>query len=187
MAARGTLHLVVGPSGAGKDTLIDAARLHRPDLLIPRRIITRPADAGGEAHEGVSPEAFERSRQAGAFALHWQAHGLSYGIPVGIETVLDAGRPVLANVSRSVIDTARQRYAPLRILFVTAPPAILAQRLAARGRERPEDIERRLARAPYAVPTGPDVWTVDNGGAMDTAVADFVAALAPADQPTERS
>jgi ABC-type glutathione transport system ATPase component len=37
----GRLFAVVGPSGAGKDTLIDAGRAARPDLLIVRRVITR--------------------------------------------------------------------------------------------------------------------------------------------------
>jgi ribose 1,5-bisphosphokinase len=181
MAGRGTLHLVVGPSGAGKDTLIDAVRARRPDLFIPRRVITRPADAGGEAHDALSPEAFASAAAAGAFALHWQAHGLCYGIPAGIEAVLAAGRPVLANVSRTVIDTARARFTPLRILFVTAPAPVLAKRLAGRGRESVGEIAERLARAPYAVPSGPDVWLIDNSGTEQAGTAAFEEALAPAD------
>ena len=50
---RGTLHLVVGPSGVGKDTLIAAARAVRPDLIVPTRMVTRPAGPG-EDHEPVS-------------------------------------------------------------------------------------------------------------------------------------
>lgn len=179
MAGRGTLHLVVGPSGAGKDMLIDAARAARPDLFVPRRAITRPADAGGEAHDALSPEAFAAAAASGAFALHWQAHGLHYGIPAAIEARLAAGLPVLANVSRSVIEAARGRFVPLRILHVTAPAAVLAVRLAGRGRESAAQIAARLARAPYAVPSGPDVWTIDNGGTPQAGIDAFLAALAP--------
>jgi phosphonate metabolism protein PhnN/1,5-bisphosphokinase (PRPP-forming) len=177
---RGTLHLVVGPSGAGKDTLIDAARLARPDLLVPRRIITRPAEAGGEIHETMTPEAFRAAAEAGGFALYWHAHGLDYGIPASAAAALAEGRPVLANVSRTVIDAARAAFAPVRVLFVTAPVAVLAQRLAARGRETAEAIAGRLARAPLAPPQGPDVRVVDNGGDRATGVAAFLAALEPA-------
>ena len=186
MAARGTLHLVVGPSGAGKDMLIDAARAARPDLVVARRAITRPADAGGEAHDAMTPEAFAQAAEAGAFALHWQAHGLSYGIPARIETALAAGQSVLANVSRSVIDAARARFAPLRVLFVTAPADVLAARLAGRGRETADDIAERLARAPFAEPHGPDVWRIDNGGTRDAGVAAFLAAIAAAPDGSAR-
>lgn len=175
--SRGTLHLVVGPSGAGKDTLIDAARTARPDLYIPRRVITRPAVAGGEQHFAATPHEFAAQAEGGAFALSWAAHGLRYGIPVDIEAQLATGRPVLINVSRSVVDEARWRFAPLRVIVITAPIEVLAARLAGRGRETADDIAKRLARAPFATPEGEDVWLVDNGGTVTAGVAGFLAAL----------
>ncbi len=72
---------VVGPSGAGKDTLIAGAVAARPDLRLVRRVITRPTEAGGEPFDGVTEAEFLSRLDAGAFALHWQAHGLHYGIP----------------------------------------------------------------------------------------------------------
>ena len=177
--ARGTLHLVVGPSGAGKDTLIDAARTARPDMDFPRRTITRPETAGGEPHEAATPEGFADRVASGQFALHWRAHDLRYGIPAAIEASLADGRHVLVNVSRSVVEAARTRFAPLRILVVTAPEQVLARRLAGRGRETADDIAARLARAPYALPEGPDVCVIDNGGRVEDSIAAFLAALAP--------
>lgn len=177
--ARGTLFLVVGPSGAGKDTLIEAAREARPALVVPRRVVTRAADAGGEEIVSVDEPAFERMAAEGAFLLHWRAHGLGYGIPSGIETDLAAGRDVVINVSRSVIEAARAHIAPLRIIVVTAGRETLAERLAARGRESAEDIARRLARADYASPEGPDVTVVSNDGPLTESVGAFLAALSP--------
>ena len=55
----GRLILVVGPSGAGKDTLIDAAVARRAGLARARRVVTRPEEAGGEDFEAVTPERFE--------------------------------------------------------------------------------------------------------------------------------
>jgi ribose 1,5-bisphosphokinase len=119
MPTSGTLVLVVGPSGAGKDTLISGARgalMGDARFVFPRRAITRSPLAGGEDNETMPPGAFAAAMAAGAFALAWRAHGLSYGIPVAIEAALGQGRHVVANVSRSVIVEARQRYRPLHIV-----------------------------------------------------------------------
>ena len=180
MAGRGTLFLVVGPSGAGKDALIAAARAalaHDPNFLFPRRLITRPAEAGGEDHIAMSQAAFEAAAAEGAFSLHWRSHGLGYGISKQLETALAAGRNVVVNVSRSVVDEARKRLQPVKIILVTAPVPVLAERLAARGRESAAEIAERLARASYAEPSGPDVVRIENAGALAEAVAAFLAAL----------
>lgn len=177
--AAGRLFLVVGPSGAGKDSLIAAARerLDPSRFHFARRIITRPLDAGGEVHAEATAEEFIALETAGRFALSWRAHGLAYGIPRGIEAELAAGRGVVANVSRAVIAEARRRFPGLRVLLVTAPPQVLAQRLAARGRETVEAVEARLARAAYAEPQGPDVVRILNDGALEAVVPQFLAAL----------
>jgi phosphonate metabolism protein PhnN/1,5-bisphosphokinase (PRPP-forming) len=159
------LVLVVGPSGAGKDTLLDAARCSLAGDIRFRfvsREITRPATAGGEAHVAIDADSFAARRSTGAYALHWQAHGLGYGIPVDIRDDLAAGRVVVANASRAVIAEAAHRFR-LRVLEITAPPALLAQRLGARGREAAHEITARLARS-VALPDGIDVVTVVNDG-----------------------
>lgn len=179
---RGVLHLVVGPSGAGKDTLIDRARLARPDIFFPVRTVTRAADAGGEVHDAVSDAEFDARAGRGEFILWWGAHGLRYGVPRAAADALAAGRHVVVNVSRAAVAEARTRFVPLRVLVVTAPAAILAARIAARGRESADDVAARLARAAPA-PEGPDVTLIDNGGSLDAAVAAFLAALAPPAAP----
>jgi ribose 1,5-bisphosphokinase len=143
----GRLVLVVGPSGAGKDTLIELARAalkDDPTVVFPRRVVTRAASAA-EAHDTLSEDAFDRTARAGAFALTWDAHGLRYGIPIAIDADIRAARTVVCNVSRAIIAPARRRYAAVVVALVTAPPEMLAARLAARGRDG--DIAQRLARA----------------------------------------
>jgi ribose 1,5-bisphosphokinase len=146
----GLLFLVAGPSGAGKDTLLDAAR-HRlsadPRFVFARRVITRPADAGGEDHIPASDADFAAQEAAGGFALSWRAHALAYGIPRSIDGFLAAGRHVVANVSRTVIAEATMRYPAVHVIHVTAPPALLRQRLAARRREDSTAQAARIARA----------------------------------------
>jgi ribose 1,5-bisphosphokinase len=177
------LVLVVGPSGAGKDTLLDAARSVLDGdkrFHFARRVITRPAGAGGEAHEAVTREEFIARR----FALHWHAHGIDYGIPVEIERDLEAGRIVVASVSRGVIAEAASRY-PVRVIEVTAPPAMLAERLAARSREDAADIARRLARD-VPLPSGVPLESVSNDSTLTEGAARFLAALNRAAEDARR-
>jgi ribose 1,5-bisphosphokinase len=165
------LVLVVGPSGAGKDTLLLAAQQalsHDSRFHFVRRVITRPADAGAEAHEAVTPEEFA-SRE---FALQWQAHGLSYGIPAD---AIRGGVIAVANVSRTVIADAASRF-PVRVIEITAPPDVLAARLASRGRESAADVTARLTRS-VALPSHLTVDTVMNDASLDEGVARFLAAL----------
>jgi ribose 1,5-bisphosphokinase len=176
---RGTLHLVVGPSGAGKDTLLAAAMVARPDILFPRRIITRPAEAGGEPHLPATEAEFVAMEAQGAFALSWRAHGLAYGIPIAAQEALSAGRHVAVNVSRAVIGAARDRLGPVRVLMVSASPDVLARRLAARGREDAADIAARLAQAGHGAPDWPETRLILNDGAVKDGQAALLAALAP--------
>ena len=176
----GTLFLVVGPSGAGKDTLLDGARaaLHgNKRYRFAHRTITRPEDAGGEVHTAVSVAEFKRLRAADAFALHWGAHGLFYGIPRSETDALRHGTHVIANVSRGILDQARAVFQPVIVISVIVPPDVLRARLEARGRESAADIERRLARAAALEVTGPDVRHIVNDGAIEQGVARFLDAI----------
>jgi len=174
---RGRLVAVVGPSGAGKDTLLAGALAQRPALMLARRVITRPEEAGGEPYEGVSLVEFEARKARRAFALHWVAHGLSYGIPAGIIPQMQAGRTVLFNGSRAVLPRAQSLFPDLAVVVVTADRACLRARLASRGRESGVDLDRRLARADFAMPEGIAHEVIDNSGPVADGVQALVAVL----------
>jgi ribose 1,5-bisphosphokinase len=178
--SRGRLIGVVGPSGAGKDSVMEALVARMPDLHRARRVITRPEEAGGEVFDGISPALFAARAAGGDFALHWKAHGLSYGVPASVAEVLDTGRDALVNLSRSVLGKARLRFETFLVLHVTARPEVLAERLAARGRETPQEIARRLARPAPEFPAGLNVVEIDNSGRLEDAVNTAMAALYPA-------
>lgn len=181
MVDQGRLVLVVGPSGVGKDTLIDGARaLGLEACAFPRREVTRAAELGGEDYVPVSDEAFNRRQAEGGYALSWRAHGLGYGVPADIEDLLAAGRTVVVNVSRAVIEEARRRYANLLVVSVTADPDILRARLQARGREIAAEIEARIARAMAFQVQGEDVFELRNNGDREVAVDAFISLLRPA-------
>ncbi|MEI8146386.1 MAG: phosphonate metabolism protein/1,5-bisphosphokinase (PRPP-forming) PhnN [Alphaproteobacteria bacterium] len=169
----GTLVLVVGPSGAGKDTVIAGARSSVAGderYVFPRRVVTRPASAAEDNIE-VTPAMFASLAEKGAFALSWAAHDHHYGIPSAIDHVLAEGRVVVCNVSRAVIPAVRERYEDVRVVLITAPPEVLAARVAARGRSTDGAVEARVARAIDA-PLHADL-TVVNDGSVETAVDQF--------------
>jgi ribose 1,5-bisphosphokinase len=143
---------VVGPSGAGKDTLIVDAVRSRPDLHLVRRVITWAKGAGVEDFAGVSDAEFDTSLAAGEFALHWPAHGLRYALPW--HRVQRGQGDVIFNGSRAALGVVRVLFAYVRVILVTSPPAILAQRLEALGREGQSDVAQRLLRAQFDLPDG---------------------------------
>jgi phosphonate metabolism protein PhnN/1,5-bisphosphokinase (PRPP-forming) len=179
---------VVGPSGVGKDTLMGLARARLADdarFVFVRRAITRPAAAGGEDHVAMDDAAFAAEREVGGFALWWEAHGLHYGIPREIEQDMAAGGVVVANLSRGVLAEAAARYR-LRVLVITAPVAVLAARLAARGREDRADIAARLTRE-ATLPEGLESITVVNDATPEEGAALVVTALTRAAEDARRS
>jgi ribose 1,5-bisphosphokinase len=168
----GALVVVVGPSGAGKDTLIALARAQCADdarIVFPRRIVTRPPSAA-EDHDSATPAQFDAAIGQGAYAFWWEAHGLKYALPAAIDTELRAGKTVACNVSRAVIRRLRARYARLKVVVVTAPKDVLLARLAARGREHGGDMAERLDRAEAAVDDfRPDIVIENIGDPQDGA------------------
>jgi ribose 1,5-bisphosphokinase len=145
----GKLVLVVGPSGAGKDTLLDLARAacaEDRNIVFVRRVVTREASSA-EDNQQMSPAAFRDAQARGAFAIYWEAHGHAYGLPRSMEDDIRAGRTVIANVSRTVIPALRQAYANVVVVSITAPADVLAARLAMRKRGTDGNISERLARA----------------------------------------
>lgn len=173
---KGVFVAVVGPSGAGKDSLLRYAadRLAESGrIAFVRRIITRQVDPASEDHDTLDPAAFRRAESSGAFALSWSAHGLDYGLPIGLEADLAAGRTVVANLSRAVLPALVARYPGARIVAVTARRDVIARRLAARGRESEDAIRNRLARSiDRPLPEG--AIEIDNSGPLETAGESFV-------------
>ena len=179
---RGIFVCIVGPSGAGKDTLIRLARAKLGDdqsFFFPRRLVTRPLSPF-EDHGILSPEQFEAGVRDGLFALHWRAHGLGYAIERTILPAIALGKIVVCNVSRDAIAAAQQNFADVKIVCVTAPEAVIAARLTARGRDAPADFAERLSRnASYLAEIKADITIVNIGEQAEAvdALTRFLTAL----------
>ena len=130
--------MVVGPSGAGKDTLLEGARRHLakdPRFSFPRRMVTRKSDRQSEDHDEIDFDTFRELCSKSAVGLSWEAHGLGYIIPQGMKADLKNGRTVIFNGSRGAISAAKDLYENVHIIHITVPLDVLANRLRARGRE----------------------------------------------------
>jgi len=171
----GRLILVVGPSGAGKDTLLGLAKAACAEdsgIVYPRRVITREASSS-EDNEEVSAGTFEAALARNEYAMHWDAHGHRYALSRAIDDDIRAGRTVVANVSRTVISAMRRAYANVTVVSITAPTNVLAERLAMRGRASDGKIEHRLHRTVDEAAAAPDV-TINNTSSADYHARQFV-------------
>jgi ribose 1,5-bisphosphokinase len=180
MKTQGRLIGVVGPSGVGKDTIMQALSRTYPNLGLVRRVITRSGSAVGEDCEVVSEAEFEARRARGEFAVHWRAHDMHYGVPEDIGDQLAQGRDLLVNLSRSVLLEAQSRFPGFTVLVLTAPKAILRERLMQRGRESLAEIDGRLDRRGFRIPESLDhVVEIANDGDVEDTVQRAYAALYP--------
>lgn len=176
----GRLVLVVGPSGVGKDTLINGAHAALADddrFVWVRRIVTRPADASLEDHDSLSEAQFEALDAQGHLALSWQAHGLRYGLPASVASDVAAGKIVVANGSRQSLDRARQAFPGCAVVLITADKELRAQRLLQRGREDATQVADRLARETAAVSDALVQTVIDNSSSPEAGIAALTATL----------
>jgi len=167
----GRLVLVVGPSGAGKDSVIAGAKslcANEQTIIFPRRIVTRPATAG-EDHLSVSNSGFDDALRCDAFALWWQAHDLKYALPISIDADIRCGRTVVCNASRGIVDGARARYRHVVCALITASPDLLIARLEGRSRNSDGSFKHRIERNAMFADFSADV-VIDNSGALEEAV-----------------
>ncbi|MBV8680053.1 MAG: phosphonate metabolism protein/1,5-bisphosphokinase (PRPP-forming) PhnN [Aquitalea sp.] len=175
----GRLWYVMGPSAAGKDSLLAYVRQHLPaesGVVFAHRYITRPADAGGENHIALSTAEFRQRQRDGCFALCWQRNALHYALGVEVLSWLEKGLTVVVSGSRAALPQAQLLLPQLQAVWITASPALRAARLAARGRESAQQIEARLREAEaFQPPAGCTV--LHNDGELAVAGEQLLALL----------
>ncbi len=179
----GLLVYLVGPSGAGKDSLLEAAKNYFVEGITPagypcvhfaKRYITRPSEASNETHIELTPLDFTVRSQKGDFVMEWHRHGLSYGIGREILAFLKQGGMVVMNGSREYAAQAFTRVAPILLVEVTVRPDVLRHRLELRGRENQQAIESRLRQAEINMPEFPHHARIDNSGHLKSAQDAFI-------------
>jgi guanylate kinase len=146
----GLLFVVSGPSGAGKDTIVDGLRHRMPRLRYSVSSTTRPPRAGereGEAYFFLDRDLFEQKAAAGEFLETREYNGNLYGTPRSfIEQTLDDGYDVIIKPEVNGA-LAIKRSFPKAVLIFLLPDKFshLKLRLANRRTESNEQIASRLA------------------------------------------
>ncbi len=182
MTLSGTLFYVIGPSGSGKDSLMNYAREalagQQQPVLFAHRYITRPMDAGGENHICLTHPEFEQRKALNLFALDWGSHQNRYGIGIEIKAWLEAGANVVVNGSREYLPIASQRFPAMQVILIEVSPNILRQRLLARARETPAEIEARIDRSRQIEPVShPNLTILNNDSTLVESGTTFVRML----------
>lgn len=177
----GTLVAIVGPSGSGKDTLINWARTalsHNERIHFARRVVTRPISDDSEAHDTMSDSQFCAAEQAGQFCMTWRAHGLSYGIPRDVMAHCEDGKIVVLNGARRALGDLRRRFSLVVVVHISVDEQTLRHRLYERGRESTQAIEERIAESVRVMPDQDDVdFWINNSGVLADAGMELVSII----------
>ena len=178
-AQRGCFFLVVGPSGAGKDSLMDGAKQTLLDkgFVFAKRVITKPPGMVGEDYTSCTAEEFKQRSQNLEFLITWQAHGYDYGLERTLLEQQARGRHIVANGSRAIVNQIKDVVPNLVVVLVTAPVETLAKRLADRGRETEPEIKERLQRQTQPFDDTTEVLTIVNDGTLAAGIEKFTDAL----------
>ena len=148
------LVIISGPSGVGKDTMIEALRAHHtgPEY---RYVVTcttrerRPGEIDGVHYRFLPEEAFYRLRQAGELLEANEVHGHWYGTPRDqICAGLAAGQTVILKIDVQGAQVVKRRV-PEALLIFLVPPSLeaLFVRLRARATESADELELRQRNA----------------------------------------
>lgn len=149
---QGLLFVLSAPSGAGKDTVIQALQAQGADFFVVPSVTTRaprPGESEGKPYYFVDQERFDHMVAENELLEHANVHGHWYGQPrQPIRENLQAGRDVLLKIDVQGAATVR-RLIPQAVFIFLHPGSSeeLAQRLEGRNTETAEQLQRRAADA----------------------------------------
>ena len=146
----GTLYIVAAPSGAGKTSLVKSLVETTPGIAVAISHTTRPPRPGerdGEHYHFIPLAVFEAMVAEGAFLEHAQVFGNRYGTSrAAVLSQLQAELDVILEIDWQGARQVRALMPDSSSIFILPPSReALRQRLAGRGQDSLEVIERRMA------------------------------------------
>ena len=154
MTERGRLFIISGPSGVGKDTILNkflpmSSNCKRAITATTRR--PRAGEAHGEHYYFYSREEFLQMSENGELLEYTEYNGNLYGPPKkGVEEIQNLGRNVILEIEVQGGLKVKKMYPEAVLVFIVAPSwKVLEQRLRERGTESEQDIQTRLKNARF--------------------------------------
>jgi guanylate kinase len=183
-SARPRLFVISGPSGVGKDTVIDRLRERLTDFYFAVTVTTRerrPGEIDGVHYFFMERGDFERRLEEGEFLESAQVYGNWYGVPrSGVRSALRSGRSAIVKVDVQGAATIRS-LASEAILVFLMPPSIeeLTRRLFHRKTDGPSVMLRRVSTASQEMNAVHDFdyVVVNEEGRLDKAIDDIIAII----------
>ncbi len=144
--------VITGPSGAGKDTVIEGLRKKIPSITSVVTTTTRPMREGeseGNPYHFISRGEFEKKLSAGEF-LEWATvYGNYYGSEKReIERLRSLGVLAVFKIDIQGARTMKKTMPEIFAIFIAPPDhETLVRRMRERGKDSPEAMERRIETA----------------------------------------
>ncbi|MCL4510187.1 MAG: guanylate kinase [Bacteroidetes bacterium] len=159
MKRRGMLLVVSAPSGAGKTTIVKEVLSHFPSFRFSVSATTRPMRTGetdGKDYFFLTKPEFEKRIAAGDLVEYEEIYSNYYGtLKSEVEKALSNGEDIVFDVDVKGGLSIKVKFPEAVLIFVKPPSLeILKQRLAGRGSESPEQVEKRMARVPMELEKG---------------------------------
>lgn len=176
--SKGNIFIVSGPSGSGKDTILQQVFAKNPKIFFSISSITRamrPGEVEGEKYHFISKEEFESGLAADAFLEHNSYLGNYYGTPKApVLAAIDAGRDAIIEVDVNGAAQIRKALPQALSIFIVPPTfEVLNKRLRGRATESEAQIQGRLAAALSEIKRAPEYDYVVVNDALEKAVEDF--------------
>jgi len=149
---KGSLYVVVAPSGAGKTSLVSGLLKQEPNVKLSISYTTRAPRDGeqdGRDYHFTDRATFEKMIAAGDFLEYADVYGNYYGTSRRwIESELEGDHDVLLEIDWQGARQVKKLFPHMAGIFIL-PPSLpeLRRRLQGRGKDSPEAIERRMASA----------------------------------------
>jgi guanylate kinase len=176
------LTVLSGPSGVGKDAVIEAIRARAPWIWLSVSMTTRrprPYEVDGLHYHFVDRTEFERHKRSGDLLEAAEFAGNWYGTPRGaVEARLAVGVPVLLKIDLQGARQVRDVMPDALFVFLAPPsPEELKRRLRGRGTEDDETLRRRMAHADEELAAQPEFDIVVINDSIERAADELVGLL----------
>ena len=180
--SKANIFIVSGPSGSGKDTILQEVFKQRPELFFSISSITRamrPGEKEGEKYHFISKQAFEKGLAQGAFLEHNCYVGNYYGTPKApVLAAVEQGRDAVIEVDVNGAAQIRQKLPECVSIFIMPPSfSVLKKRLRGRNTESEAQITDRLNAALREIERAGEFDYIVVNDALEKAVTDFITVI----------